>query len=261
VDAIEKADQPDRERSRGGSFGSTTNPVQLLADEEVAIDNTGSTSHTFTVTPRGSTNGGTTYSRVLNAGLSMKLSGRGIQQISIDNTDSAVYWSAGLRGTVFAISNPSVAAGSGLAPSVEINLGTENTTNSTATLEMAGFGAAGLHFKPILTGIVLLTMEVLVNVNNTLDNNLTLKPAYGTGGVAGAPAANAAVTGTTFGQGVPTGGLASGANSATNWKYTYSARLALVAGTDYWFDFQFAPSSPVECVVWYAALIAQELPV
>jgi len=252
-------DEPDRELTSGGDFSNTgggNGPVHygnqqlpFIAREEGAIDNTGSTNHVFTVTVRGGGNQAS-YKLVLNAGLSVKLSGRGIIGVTIDNADNLVIWRKGPRGSVFAIANPSQAGGASTV--VHDFAGTVITPNANATFQQGGLGAQ-LAITPQKTGTVKVTVNVVLTASTTA-HSVQVKGSSGTGS---APAQGAAATGTAtdlIGQLLPTGASCVWAGPVT---FVVSG---LALGTAVWFDLQLSVTADATDSVVANLASAEELP-
>lgn len=249
---------PDRSSTRGGTFAAGGAPSQILAHEEFAISNptTSAGDHTFTFTPRGSGNNTKTFTEDIQAGQSCKYSGRGIQAVSIDSSDSAVTWKAGPRGTIYAISGPKSAGGAGTAQSVTYHVATSILPGANATFQMAGLGSH-LAITPLKSGKVRVSATVSL-IAGASTNAPVVKWAFGTGA---APVAQAAATGT-----VPetVSGAVEGTVaglSALNAAFTVSIVISgLTLGTAYWFDLQvFVKSTANDNASFYGGSV-EELP-
>jgi hypothetical protein len=232
---------PDREFSSGGDFaaglGPThygSGPLPLQAGEDLVIESNSSTAHLLTQYFRGG-QAVSSSTRVLAANGSIgPLRGRGLQSVEIDEADSSVYWTKGPAGTVWP-TNPSVAAGGGLASSSQIDSSTNITITSAlfAANNPCMLGAGGVWaFTPKKTGIVLVTLRWTPAYGGAAVQQLLAQLKYGTGS---APATGAAPTGSSYAAefyGVTT--YPEGLNSASTMAFLFTN---LTAGDVYWFDY------------------------
>lgn len=146
----------------------------------------------------------------------------------------------GVAGGVLAgtYPNPSLAR----AAPVQLTPAGPGATAST-TLVMMGLGST-LAYTPASTGLVLITVGGQF-FTNTAAVGVTLTGRYGTGTP---PVNGAAVTGTRWPAAAdPTFGAAT-TTTAGN-PFSFTAMLALVKGTTYWFDLALATANAADAAV------------
>jgi len=200
---------PDRDRTGGISFASTA-PVTFNSDEEFSITNgnaAGGTTHTMTFVPRGSANGGKSFTDIIQPGQKFKYSARGIASVAIDSGDSNVVGQRGIAGTIFGgQTGPSSAAGSGLASSVFGSLAPADALiTASETFVQAGFAASGTSgvtgpsvITPLKTGLILAIFNIdgAAGEGGDADVGVKFEITWGTGSP---PASLSAVAGTAVG--------------------------------------------------------------
>lgn len=246
--------KPDRSHTRGGTFATST-PVTFVAQDEFVITNpvvSGGT-HTFTFTPRGSGGTSQTFTETLEAGRSCRYSGRGIQSVSIDSTDSLVTWKAGPRGTVFAVSNPSTAGGASAVANTEQAF--IATPSAGGSAQMGGLGAAGnltnaLVMTPLKSGKVRLT--VMLDWQQAASGDvLTGFARHGTGAP---PAKNAAASGTQDTEFLDNQASGIGVQKTITVDVVIPG---LTVGTAYWFDISMTITQATDAVEILSASIEE----
>ena len=109
----------------------------------------------------------------------------------------------------------------------------------STTQVMMGLGST-LLYTPAGSGVVIVTVTAVASISAGAAGAVTVGGRYGTGA---APASGVAVTGTAFGPASDPNVRVPNVSATTGTPLTIADRLALTAGTAYWFD--LAVASPV----------------
>lgn len=223
----------DREFSLFGPWGSSApNTITLEGDAvDLAIDNTGTTQHTFTGKARGANSSGNTIA-ILAGGQGVLLSGKGVASVSIDSADAGVIFRKGPRGTVRPFS-PLISTG--LSGNSE-QLGPVSPAGQATGLQL-GMGST-FKFTPTRTGVLLVILSGTAFgavAAGIAAGSGSLRLDYGTGA---APAAGAAQTGTIIG---PTAQISQTLTAADQETLDVPFCICVIiggltVGTQYWFD-------------------------